>query len=125
MIDYTLMSAVERKVYGVLLDGLPHSSKELVKLCTPSAPRDVISRLRHKHGLSIHGKGSWILDERHISGDAKSALIASAEAKVKHSENSARLAKRETLRLPSALDNNRNSRAELADLKDSPPIKVK
>ena len=116
---YENLSAVEKSVYKILLDGDTYSKDDLWIVCCGSAPRDIIKSLRGK-GFYIHGRGNWHLDERHISGDQIAVIIATAESKVIHSTNSLRLAKREFKRLPNALERNQKMLLELADLKESP-----
>lgn len=95
-----------------------HSTKDLQHLCLPSAVRDIIKGLRTTHGLLVHGRGPWRLDARHIKGDLKSELVARAEAKVKHFDNSAALAIRETNRLPKAIENKVAVTKELKAIKE-------
>ncbi len=95
-----------------------HSSKELRPLCEDTPVRDVIKGLRTTHGLLIHGRGYWRLDARHINGDLKADLIARAEAKVKHCNNSAALAVREAKRVPKAIENKKLRYKELKDLRN-------
>lgn len=113
------MSPFEKIMYEILLDGEAHSKEGLSDLCKPSAPRDIIKSLRGKHGLLIHGRGNWRLDERHISGDRKAVIVATAEAKAKHSSNSVKMAKRESERLPQAYERNERIIVELAGIKEA------
>lgn len=105
-------------VLMVLTDLEYHSTKELQPLCDCTAVRDVIKGLRSTHGLLIHGKGSWRLDARHVNGNNKADLIARAEAKVKHCNNSAVQAVREAHRVPAAIEKNKVVRKELIEIKN-------
>jgi len=124
MINTDLMKPIELAVYNVLLDGGIHTRDDLFELCKPQAVRDVIKALKTKYGLLIHGRGKWYLDTRHILGDSKSRILATAEAKVRHSDNSLRIAKRESFRVSSEIENNKRRRAEWAELIGSPNTKA-
>jgi hypothetical protein len=104
-------------VLMVLTDLDYHSSKELQHLCGSTPVRDVIKGLRATHGLLIHGRGPWRLDARHTKGDDKEDLIARAEAKVKHCNNSASQAVREANRVPDAIEKKKVSNEELIEIK--------
>ena len=95
-----------------------HSAEELMPLCSTTPVRDVIKALRVTHQLLIHGRGPWRLDSRHTNGDNYADLIASAEAKVSHANNSAALAVRESRRLSKALQKKDDVFKELRDIKD-------
>ncbi|MBA6233144.1 MULTISPECIES: hypothetical protein [unclassified Colwellia] len=112
------ISEKQLAILMVLTDLNYHSTKALQPLCGFTAARDVIKGLRNTHSLLIHGKGPWRLDSRHVSGDVKADLIAKAEAKVKHCNNSAALAVRETKRLPKAIENKQIVHKELKDIKE-------
>ena len=105
-------------VLMVLTDLEYHSSKELQPLCDCSAARDVIKGLRSTHGLFIHGKGPWRLDARHLNSNSKADLIARAEAKVKHCNNSADQAIREANRVPVAIEKKKAVNKELIEIKN-------
>ena len=116
-----LQKPITRKqldVLMVLTDLEYHSSNELHHLCGATPVRDIIKGLRTTHGLLIHGRGSWRLDDRHVNGDSQSDLIARAEAKVKHGNNSVALAKRESKRLPKAIVNSQAVNDQLKDIKN-------
>ena len=123
MINTDLMKPIELAIYNALLDGEIHTRDDLFELCKPKAVRDVIKVLKLKYGLLIHGRGNWYLDTRHIIGDSKSRTLATAEAKVIHSDNSLRIAKRESFRVSRAIEDNKRRLAELAELKGSPNTK--
>jgi hypothetical protein len=105
-------------VLMVLTDLDYHSSKELQHLCEATPVRDVIKGLRNTHKLLIHGRGLWRLDARHINGDSYADLIARAEAKVKHCNNSASQAVREANRVPDAIEKKKVSNKELIEIKN-------
>jgi hypothetical protein len=112
------ISNKQLNVLMVLTDLGLHSSKELQPLCDCTAVRDVIKGLRNTHGLLIHGKGSWRLDARHVNGNTKADLIARAEAKVKHCNNSAAQAVREASRVPVAIEKKKAVNEELIEIKN-------
>jgi len=95
-----------------------HSAEELFHLCGATPVRDCIKGLRNTHGFFIHGTGPWRLDPRHINGNNYADLIARAEAKVNHANNSANLAVRESRRLSKALQKKDDVSKELKDIKD-------
>jgi len=116
-----LHKPISPKMLAVLLiltDLEYHPSKALQPLCCATPVRDIIKGLRNTHGLLIHGRGPWRLDDRHINGDSNADLIARAEAKVKHRNNSAALAMRETKRLPKAIEDKKIGYKELKDIKE-------
>ena len=116
-----LKKTISPKMLAVLLvltDLEYHASKVLQHLCGATPVRDVIKGLRVTHGLLIHGRGPWRLDARHINGDSKADLIARAEAKVKHCNNSVSLALRETKRLSKAIKNQYIVSKELEEIKE-------
>lgn len=117
MINIDSMSPVQKAVIRTFLTGGTYTRKELQKYCSDSAPRDVIKSLR-RLGWNILSdvRGEWHLDERHITGDNKAEVIAIAEAKAKHSNNSLELAKREAERIPSAFERKQKKYAELEEL---------
>jgi hypothetical protein len=118
---FELNKPISDKQFAVLMqlaDLEFHSAEELMPLCGATPVRDVIKCLRVTHQLLIHGRGPWRLDSRHINGDNYADLIASAEAKVYHANNSAALAVRESRRLAKALQKKDDVSKELRDIKD-------
>lgn len=118
------ISHIQNIVLSALMDGNIHSSKEFTLNHKIVSPRDVIKSLR-RFGYLIHnhGRAGWSLDERHISGHDKEKLVATAEAKVLHSTNSLGRAKKESERIPSAIEKQLLRLSELAELKSSPDNK--
>lgn len=112
------ISGKKLAVYMFLIDLEEHSAKELQPLCEASPVRDVIKALRITHGLLIHGKGPWRLDPRHVNGNCKADLIARAEAKVKHCNNSAAQAIREANRVSVAIEKKKVVHKELIEIKN-------
>jgi hypothetical protein len=118
---FELNKPISDKQFAVLMqlaDLEFHSAEELMPLCGATPVRDVIKALRGTHRLFIHGRGPWRLDSRHVNGDNYADLIARAEAKVNHANNSAALAVRESRRLSKALQKKDDVSKELRDIKD-------
>ncbi|MFT7413255.1 MAG: hypothetical protein ACI9J4_001627 [Paraglaciecola sp.] len=118
---FELNKPISDKRFAVLMqlaDLEFHSAEELMPLCGATPVRDVIKGLRVTHQLLIHGRGPWRLDSRHVNGDNYADLIARAEAKVSHANNSAALAVRESRRLSKALQKKDYVSKELRDIKD-------
>jgi hypothetical protein len=111
------ISHKQNNILMILTDLEDHLSEELQPLCGFTAVRDVIKGLRNTHGLLIHGKGPWRLDARHVNGNSKADLIARAEAKVKHCNNSAAQAVREANRVPVAIEKKKVVNKELIEIR--------
>jgi len=106
---FPIMGSKAYKLLGILADGLPHPTEELLI----SLKRDPRSPLQQLWGDTrgfwlIHNIGTttglYLLDPRHLSGDMELDSQARLESEVDYRERSKKKSEQGAVRLPKAIE---------------------